>query len=72
MLFRSPDVRSVPEKLTVTGFRYQPFASGGRSTDAEIVGGVASYLNETTVLLVFPAKSVHVPVTETDEPSAPP
>ena len=68
----TPDVASVPAKLTVTGFRYQPFPSGGRSTEGETVGGVASYLNAKLAgALVFPAASLHVPVTATAAPSPP-
>ena len=62
----------MPAKLTVTGFRYQPFPSGGRSTEGETVGGVASYLNAKLAgALVFPAASLHVPETATAAPSPP-
>src|SRR5688572_3676652 len=53
---------SVPAKLIVTGFRYQPLWSGARSGEGVTVGGVASYLKLTLAApLVFPATSVHVP-----------
>ncbi len=68
-----PDVRSVPAKLTVTGFRYQPFPSGGRSMEGETVGGGRVVLERHgSRLLALPALSVHVPVTDTEAPSAPP
>jgi hypothetical protein len=41
----SPDKLSLPFQLTVTGFRYQPFAFGPRSALGDSTGGVASYLN---------------------------
>src|SRR5207249_1972176 len=38
-----PDVPSVPPKETVTGWSYQPFASGPRPSVAEASGAVESY-----------------------------
>ena len=68
-----PDVASVPAKLKVTGFRYQPLLSGLRSGDGVTAGGVASYLNPTLAgALAFPATSVQVPESEADALSPPP
>ena len=56
---------SVHEKLTVTGPLFQPneFASG--LLDPPMTGGVRSMLMPNTVSLAkFPAKSMHVPVTD--------
>jgi hypothetical protein len=63
------EVASVPAKLTVRGFRYQPLPSGGRSTDGVTAGGVTSYLKPKLALLELPATSVHEPDTETEAPS---
>ena len=61
----------MPAKLTVSGFRYQPLASGLRSGDAVTAGGVASYLKPTLAPLEFPATSVQVPESEADALSPP-
>jgi hypothetical protein len=51
-----PDVASLPLKLMLTGWLYQPFASGPRLGDPPVtVGGVASLLTVITgVLKVLP------------------
>jgi hypothetical protein len=42
-----PELPSLPENVIVTGWLYQPFASGCRSGFAALtVGGVESYLSE--------------------------
>jgi hypothetical protein len=67
-----PDVRSVPAKLTVSGSRYQPRASGGRSAAGVTAGAVASYFKPTvTGALVLPATSVHVPESPAEALSPP-
>jgi hypothetical protein len=50
-----PEVASLPLQLIVTGFRYQPFASGERAGVAELaVGAVASILTVFVVTAVVP------------------
>src|SRR4051794_27960335 len=65
-----PEVGSPPPYWTVSGWLYQPFASGLRprvpTTD---VGAVASYLSAKEPVPVLPALSVHVPPTDA-EPSS--
>jgi hypothetical protein len=58
-------VASDPENVPSTGWLYQPFASGGRDAEADTLGAVPSYwsANEPE-LLVFPAASVQVPLTD--------
>src|SRR5205823_14824311 len=58
-----PDMPSLPENETVSGWLYQPFASGVLLAVPVTVGGVASYLNETAALAVFPALSWQLPET---------
>ncbi len=57
----TPETASVPVKLTESGLRYQPFASGARLAVAIGVGSVASYASAKAPLLVLPARSVQVP-----------
>ena len=67
-----PEVESVPVKLTLSGPRYQPFASGSRSTFAAIAGSVESNLSVApTGALVFPALSVQVALTDAAALSGP-
>jgi hypothetical protein len=58
-----PDVVSVPEKLTVRGALYQPFAFGEREAVAVACGAVASYLRLNEAVVVLPALSRHWPMT---------
>ena len=52
---------SLPLQLIVTGFRYQPFASGKRAGAAEAAaGGVESYLSGKEAEAELPAWSVQV------------
>ena len=55
--FATPDVASLPENTILSGWLYQPFASGGRLGAPLTAGGVASYLSDTAALAVFPALS---------------
>jgi hypothetical protein len=51
-----PDVASLPLQSIVTGFLYQPFASGERPSAAELaIGAVESYLSEKEVEAELPA-----------------
>src|SRR5215831_19136182 len=60
-----PEVASLPEKLTVKAWLYQPLRSAARSGVAVTVGAVASYMKENcTTVLVFPATSVQLPESE--------
>jgi hypothetical protein len=53
----SPEVASVPPKVTVTGALYHPFAFGWRSGVAVETGAVASYFSDKEPVPVFPALS---------------
>ena len=54
-----PDVASVPVKETVSGWLYQPFASGDRSAAPCAAGGVLSTLKVfLTEMLVAPPPHV--------------
>ncbi len=56
---------SVPLKPTDSGWLYQPFESGPRAGVAVTVGAVSSYWKPNVPgLLVFPARSRHVPLTD--------
>ena len=67
-----PEVASVPLKPTVSGWLYQPFASGLRDGVAVTAGPVSSYWKPKLLLaLVFPARSRQVPVTEALAESGP-
>src|SRR5215203_6434930 len=68
----SPEVASVPAKLTARAWLYQPFESGLRAGVGVTRGPVSSYwkLNGLGVL-VFPARSRHVPLTEAVASSGP-
>ena len=65
-----PDPVSVPVAVIVTGWLYQPFASGGRE-NARQSGGVESYWSENELLAEFPALSVQVPCTVAQAASGP-
>jgi hypothetical protein len=52
-----PDVTSVPPKETVTGWSYQPFASGPRPSVAEASGAVESYASGNAPVPTLPALS---------------
>jgi len=68
----SPEVLSLPFQVTVTGFRYQPFAFGARSALGAKTGGVESYLSgKETGAELLPALSVHVPLGVMLPPSGP-
>ena len=58
-----PEPLSVHVKVTVTGARYQPPLSGGRSTAAAMDGAVVSTDTVAVAEAAFPATSVAVPVT---------
>jgi hypothetical protein len=61
----SPEVASVPAKLTERAWLYQPFASGARDGVAVTFGPVSSYWKtKLPTALVFPARSRQVPATE--------
>jgi hypothetical protein len=51
----TPEVASVPEKETVSGRLYQPFASGARSADAPTDGPVLSSLIFRVTVVVPPS-----------------
>jgi hypothetical protein len=60
-----PEVASLPLQLIVTGFRYQPLASGERVGAAELTeGAVESYLSPNEAEAEFPAWSVQVALNE--------
>ena len=62
----------MPLKLTVSVWLYQPFESGARDGLAVTLGSVASYWKlNALVLLVFPARSRHVPFTKAVGSSGP-
>src|SRR5919108_2329005 len=65
-----PDVASVPWKVTVTAWLCQPFASGARA-EPVAPGAVASYFNARDADAVFPALSLHVPLTVVPAVSGP-
>ena len=72
MQLTGPEVASLPLQLTVTGFRYQPFASGERVGAAvATVGEVASILIVFVVTAVVPPSlvAVHVRVVPVLGPS---
>jgi len=54
---------SEPLQVTDSGLRYHPAAFGGRLTLASVVGASVSYLIMNGSEDVFPALSVHVPLT---------
>ena len=54
---------SVPANETVSGWLYQPFASGDRPAVPATAGGVESYWNGSAPLPVLPALSRQVPYT---------
>ena len=62
MQVATPEVPSVPWKVTVTAWLCQPFASGGRAAGLDC-GAVSSYLSGRVAGAVFPATSRHVPAT---------
>ena len=66
-----PEPVSVPVAVTVTGWLYQPFASGGRENAVVTPGGVESYWSEDELLAEFPALSVQVPCTVAAAASGP-
>jgi len=56
-----PEVASLPLQLIVTGFLYQPLASGERAGAAELAaGGVESYLSGKESIAELPARSVQL------------
>jgi hypothetical protein len=61
----------MPAKLTFSGRLYQPFESGERAGVPLTEGAVASYLRPNVRDVVFPALSVHEPVTEAVASSGP-
>jgi hypothetical protein len=63
--FTGPDVASLPLQLIVTGFLYQPLASGERVGAAELAeGAVESYLSPNETKAELPAWSVQVTLNE--------
>jgi hypothetical protein len=64
-------VASVPEKLTVNAWLYQPLVSAGRLALAVAVGGVASYLKGRLAVVTLPALSVQEPLIVAPELSGP-
>ena len=58
-----PAVASLPAKLTVSGWLYQPFVSAARLAAAVAVGAVASYLSGRLAVATLPALSVQEPLT---------
>ena len=67
-----PEVASVPLKLTVNEWLYQPFESGLREGVAVTAGAVSSYRKLKLLLaLVFPARSRQVPETDALAESGP-
>ena len=72
MQVTGPEVASLPLQLIVTGFRYQPLASGERVGAAELAeGAVESYLSPNEVEAELPAWSVQVALSEAVELSGP-
>jgi hypothetical protein len=68
----SPEVASLPLKLTVRSWLYQALTSGPREAVALACGAVSSYLSVKRLEpLWFPALSVHVPPTAVDGSSGP-
>ena len=67
----TPDVASVPEKLTVRGRSYQPFASGPRAGVTVVAGPVESYLSGSEAVAALPALSRQEPLTEAPPLSGP-
>src|SRR5215467_11565754 len=57
-----PEVPSVPENETVSGWLYQPFESAGREGVPATVGAVESYWNEAVAGSTLPALSVQEPL----------
>jgi hypothetical protein len=67
-----PETASMPENETVSAWLYQPFASGPRDGVAVTEGPSSSNWNvDATGPLVFPALSLHVPLTEAPPLSGP-
>jgi hypothetical protein len=66
-----PDSPSLPEKLIVTPWLYQPFWSGPLLTLPLADGAVASYLKVKDAPLVLPATSEQLPVIVTEPESGP-
>jgi len=59
-----PFIQSVPEKDTVTGVLFHPFALGGGAAVSDAIGGVVSTLMPVSTMgAEMPARFVHVPVT---------
>src|ERR671922_843221 len=61
---------SLPWKVTVTAWLCQPFASGARA-EPVAPGAVASYFSASDAGAVFPALSLHVPLTVVPAVSGP-
>jgi hypothetical protein len=57
-------VASVPKNPTVSGWLYQPFASGPRDGLGVVEGAVASYLTAADAGSTLPALSRQEPLTE--------
>jgi hypothetical protein len=66
-----PDIGSLPVKVTVTGFLYQPFASEAREGVAVACGAVASYLSVYDAGPTLPARSRQEPPTSAPAVSGP-
>jgi hypothetical protein len=66
-----PDKPSTALKETVRGWLYQPFESAVRPGVAVTSGGLESYFSPNVRDVVFPAASVHEPVTEAATSSGP-
>ena len=67
-----PEVASVPAKPTVSGWLYQPLASGARPAEAPVTcGAVASYSRPSDRTVVLPALSEHEPLTAPRSSSGP-
>jgi hypothetical protein len=57
-------VASLPEKLIVSAWLYQPLLSAARLALAVAAGGVASYLKGRLAVVTLPALSVQEPPTD--------
>jgi hypothetical protein len=66
-----PDKPSMPLKETARGWLYQPFESADRPGVAVTIGGFESNFSPNVCDVVFPALSVHEPVTDAAASSGP-
>ena len=68
----TPEVASLPVKVTATAWLYQPFESAARpALDPVTCGAVASYLSPSEAAPTFPALSEQVPPSEAPAVSGP-